>query len=315
MSVSTIFKLAAAAGAAVGGAVLANAAVAASSPKLEPWYDGERAAYFWRGHRIAYTLRGAGKPVVLLHGLHAAASSYEWRHNFEHLANRYRVFAIDLLGFGLSDRPATKYTAQTYVSLLLDFLRDVCAEPPAIVASSLTAAHAVTAAYRAPEHVAGLVLVCPTGLTRLDSPQSPVEIVTQGALEAPIIGESLYNVLVSEASIKYYLERQVFADKRNVDRALVEQMYATSHQRGARYAPAAFVGGALNVDISEIFPRLQMPVLVVWGDQAKLAPATDAVAFLRSNTSVRFEMIEGAGLLPHDEKAGEFNGIVTEFLG
>jgi pimeloyl-ACP methyl ester carboxylesterase len=315
MSVRAIVKLAAAAGAAVGGAALANAAVAAASPKLEPWFEGERAAYFWRGHRIAYTVRGVGKPVLLLHGIHAAASSYEWRHNFEHLASRYRVVAVDLLGFGLSDRPATNYSAQTYVSLLLDFLRDVFTEPVAIVASSLSAAFAVSAVYRAPENVAGLVLVCPTGMTRLGSPQGPIESFSQSLLSAPVVGQSLYNMLVSEASIRYYLRRHVFAGKEAIDPALLSQMYATSHQPGARYAPAAFVGGALNVDISEVFPRLDRPTLVVWGDEAKFAPATDAVAFLRSNPSVRFEMIEGAGLLPHDEKAGEFNGIVTDFLG
>lgn len=315
MSFNAVMKLAAAAGAAVGGAAVANAALAAASPKLDPWFEGERAAYFWRGHRIAYTVRGSGKPILLVHGIHAAASSYEWRHNFEHLASHYRVHAVDLLGFGLSDRPATSYTAQGYVSLLLDFLRDVFTEPPAVVASSLAAAHVVAAAYRAPQNVAGLVLVCPTGIVRLDEPQGLLDVISQGALTAPVLGQTLYNVLVSEASIRYYLRNQVFADPEAIEPGIFEQMYATSHQPGARYAPAAFVGGALNADISEIFPRLTVPTLVVWGSQAKMAPATDAVAFMRSNPAIRFELVEGAGLLPHDEKAGEFNGIVRDFLG
>ncbi len=315
MNSSVLKFAAAAAGVAVGGAAIANAAVAAAAPKLEEWYEGERASYFWRGFRVAHTVRGAGRPVVLLHGIHAAASSYEWRHNFAYLSDRYRVHAVDLLGFGLSDRPATQYTAQTYVSLLLDFLRDAFPEPPCVVASSLTAAYAIVAAYRAPQHVAGLVLVCPTGITRLDDPPGSLGALAIGALSAPVVGQSLYNVLVSEASIRYYLKQQVYAHPESVDDALVRQMYATSHQPGARYAPAAFVGGALNLDVAEVYPRLTKPTLVVWGAQAKMAPVSDAEGFAALNPSVRVEIVDGAGLLPHDERAGWFNGTVTDFIG
>ncbi len=313
--IRAVVKLAAAAGVAVGGAALANAAVAASAPKLEEWYEGEHAAYFWRGYRVAYTVRGEGRPVVLLHGIHAAASSFEWRHNFGYLSDRYRVFAIDLLGFGHSDRPATRYTAQTYVSMLLDFLRDVPPEPPAIVASSLSSAYAVVAAYRAPQHVAGLVLSCPTGIQRLDDAPGPLGALTLGALSAPVVGQSLYNMLVSDASIRYYLKNQVFSSPDSIDETLVRQMYATSHQPGARYAPAAFVGGALNLDIGEVFPRITKPTLVVWGAQARMAPVSDAEAFAAGNPSARIEVVDGAGLLPHDERAGWFNGTVAGFIG
>ncbi len=313
--ISTAFKLAAAAGVAVGGAAMANAAVAAAAPKLEDWFEGEKASYFWRGLKVAYTVKGAGRPMLLVHGIHAAASSYEWRRNFDSLADRYRVHAIDLLGFGMSDRPSMQYSSQTYVSLLLDLLRDVFPEPPAVVASSLSAAYAVLAAYRAPQQIAGLVLVCPTGIDRLDDPLRPIGSIALGALSAPVLGQSLYNLLVSDASIRYYLSNQVLADPKSMDEALVRQMYITSHQPGARYAPAAFVSGALNLDISEVFPRLSKPTLVVWGAKAKMAPVSDAEKFCATNPSVRLEIVDDAGLLPHDEQAAWFNGAVSSFVG
>lgn len=313
--IKAVFKLAAVAATAVGGAAVANAAVAAAAPALEPWFEGERGSYFWRGHKIATITKGAGRPVLLVHGIHAAASSYEWRRTFDHLAERYRVTAIDLLGFGLSDRPATRYEAQTYVSLLLDYLRDAFVEPPVVVASSLGAAYAIVAAYRAPEHVEKLVLVCPTGIVRLDEPKGPFGAATLGAFTAPVVGQALYNVLVSDASIRYYLKNQVFAKPESVDDAIVAQMYATSHQPGARYAPAAFVGGALNLDVSDVFPRVSQPTLVVWGAEAHMAPVSDAEGFAAANPRIRLEIAEGAGLLPHDERAGWFNGVVTDFVG
>lgn len=314
MSIQSLVKLAVAAGAALGGAAMANATIAAAAPPVEDHLEGEKNVYFWRGRRLVYTSRGAGRPLILVHGIHAAASSYEWRRNFERLGAHFRVHAIDLLGFGQSDRPAADYTADTYVSLLSDFLRDVMTEPASIVASSLSCAYAVEVAYRAPQRLDRLVLVCPTGIGRLDSQPGPFDALLQGALSAPVIGESLYNVLVSEASIRYYLRNQVFADPELVDDALVRQMYATSHKTGARYAPAAFLSGALNLDISEPFARLTTPAFVVWGSKAAFTPVTDAIKFAEENPHARVETVADAGLLPHEEKANWFNEAVIEFL-
>jgi pimeloyl-ACP methyl ester carboxylesterase len=314
MSIQSVVKLAVAAGAALGGAAVANATIAAAAPPLEEWLEGEKNAYFWRGRKIAYTTRGVGKPVVLVHGIHAAASSYEWRRNIDRLSSQFRVYAPDLLGFGHSDRPDVEYTAEAYVSLISDFIRDVIAEPASAVASSLACAYAVEAAYRTPQRFDRLVLVCPTGIGKLDQAPGPFDAVVLAAMRAPIVGEALYNVLASEASIRYYLENQVFADPNLVDDELVRQMYATSHQRNARFAPAAFLGGALNLDISEPFGRLTTPSFVIWGARARMTPAEDAIKFAQGNPHARVETVADAGLLPHEEKANWFNEAVVEFL-
>ena len=314
MSLQTIVKLAAVAGAAVGGAAVVNATIARLSPKLEPWFDDELGTYFWKGHRIVYSVRGEGSPVLLVHGIHAAASSFEWRRNVEFLSRRFRVTSVDLLGFGLSDRPAISYSAETYIALLMDFIRDVLPAPPAVVASSLSATYAVSMAFRAPASIAGLVLVNPVGIESLNRQAGPLEVVLHGALESPVVGQSLYNVLVSDASIRHFLREQVFASADAVDEALVAQMYATSHQPGARHAPAAFIGGALNCAIDEIFPRLAVPTLVMLGRDARFGASVSADDFSRLNPDVRVRTIANAGLLPHDERSADFNDVVTQFL-
>lgn len=314
MNVQALFKLAAAAGAVVGGAAVANAAVSRFAPKLEPWYEGEAGVYFWKGHRIAYSVRGAGPDVLLVHGIHAAASSFEWRRNVEHFSRQFRVTSLDLLGFGLSDRPSIAYTAETYIGLMRDFVRDVLPGPPAIVASSLSAAHAVSTAFRDPTILAGLVLVNPVGLGRLHEPAGPLEMALHGAFEVPVVGQALYNVLVSEASIRYYLREQVYANPDAVDPEMVSHMYATSHQPGARHAPAAFIGGALNCAIDGIVPRISVPTLVVVGANARFGATADAEALSRLNPDIRVRTLDDSGLLPHDERSDLFNELVTQFL-
>ena len=83
----------------------------------------------------------------------------EWRAVAAGFAETHRVFAVDLPGFGLSDRPSRSYNAGDYVDFLDDFLRDVVGEPAALVASSLGAAYAIAVAFRSPEQVRSLLLV------------------------------------------------------------------------------------------------------------------------------------------------------------
>jgi pimeloyl-ACP methyl ester carboxylesterase len=90
-------------------------------------------------------------------------------------------------------------------------------------------------------------------------------------------------------------------------------MYATSHRPNARYAPAAFVGGALNLDIAEPFSRLTNRTLVICGAKAPMG-ATNAMAFAEANPYAKIETVADAGLLPHDEKADWFNVTVGDFL-
>ena len=105
---------------------------------------------FWPGPYgdIFYTRQGKGRPVVLLHGIYAGASGYEWRKNFDALSEHDQVYAPDWLGFGLSDKPRIRYTAAQYIEQLGQFLREVVKEPCALVASSLASAYAVQVAAR-----------------------------------------------------------------------------------------------------------------------------------------------------------------------
>src|SRR4051812_34975110 len=98
-------KLAMSGGAALGVAAIYNALVRRHVSTLDNLIGGEEGWFKWRGHRVAYTVRGHGPPLLLVHSLHAAAWSYEWRANADALARYHTVYTIDLLGFGRSDRP------------------------------------------------------------------------------------------------------------------------------------------------------------------------------------------------------------------
>jgi pimeloyl-ACP methyl ester carboxylesterase len=305
---------AAAAGAAAGAAAF-NRRVAQPAGSLPNPIGGEEGAYAWQGHRVAYTRRGAGPAVLLVHSIHAAAWSFEWRKNVDALAAAgHTVYTIDLLGFGRSDRPPLAYTARLYVSLLLDFVRDVVGAPCALVGSSLGGAFVVAVAARDPERFPAVVLCTPVGITRLSSPPTPPNDATTALIRAPFVGEALFNALTSRPSMSLFL-RATYKDDSKFTPDVLDAYWQTAHQPGARFAPAAFVGMQLNLNVRDAARRLAQPVLITWGKQSKEVPNSELDAYRELVGHAEAAVYDPCGSLPHDERADEWNARVAEFLG
>ena len=298
--------------AAVAGAAAINAAVSRPLGSLPNLIGGDSGWYEWRGYRVAWTRRGSGPAVLLVHSIHAAGWSYEWRHNVDVLAEAgHTVWTIDLLGFGRSDRPDVDYSARLFVDLLRDFITEAVAEPTVLVASSLSGAHAVAVAagFRG---VSRLVLVGAPGITRLAMPAKPMNDATRASITAPIAGQALFNALVSRPSLAAFL-RRTYYDKTRVTPELLDAYSATAHQPGARYAPAAFIGMGLNLYVGGALGRVRQPILLTWGREAKEVPLSelDNYRAIRPDATVR--TFEACAALPHDERAAEWNATVLEF--
>ncbi len=155
------------AGLVVGGTLgvlsVFNRITESQAGELDTALKGEERRYPWKYGDVFYQVRGnrEAKPLLLIHGFGPGASSFEWRKNVDALSEQYRVYVLDLLGFGLSDRPSIDYTAETFTDLIGDFLREVIARPTVVVAHSLTCAYVIANAYRRPQLFERLVLVSP----------------------------------------------------------------------------------------------------------------------------------------------------------
>jgi pimeloyl-ACP methyl ester carboxylesterase len=310
------WRKAAVVGGVVGGAALGAAAMrgaARGSAPLENPLGGEAGEMLWRGHRIAYTRQGSGTPVLLVHGLHAGASSLEWRHTVPALVDRHTVITVDLLGFGRSDRPAARYTPGLYQALLGDILARVVRESCAVVASSLSAAHLIALAARDPRQIAVLALIAPTGVAHLRDPEPTGSATTRLLLEAPVVGNTVYNGLTSAASMRRFLEA-AYADDRLVTPAMVESYVRTARQHGGRHAIAAVMNGTLNVDVRTALRRVRQPTLMLWGNLARQNPVEHAHAFRVLKYDLEWTLIQEAGDFPHDERPDEVNAALRQFL-
>lgn len=305
-------KVAVAAG-AVGGLWALNRRLEGGS-RPPSGLGGAAWRFRWRGRKLAYSVAGEGEPLLLVHGVYAGASSLEFRENFEELSRNFRVYALDLLGCGLSEKPRRRYGPEDVASQVEDFVREEIGGGAHLVASSLTAALVVPAAVHSPKLFKKLVLVCPTGQGTLDRPSGVLGDAVLGLLEAPIVGDTLYHALVSRAGIRYYLTKMAYHDPALVTDGVVEDYYRAGHGPGARHFPASFVAGKLNLGIQDLWPRVPHKSLVCWGQQAETAPLSDLGNFTRNNPRSEPRVFRDAALLPHVERAGTFNEEARTFL-
>lgn len=286
---------------------------------------GERRVYRWRGYNIAYVVRGHGAadrpPLLFVHSIHAAAWNAEWRHNVAALAggtddgefeDGYTCFAIDLLGFGASERPPIRYQAQLYIDLIRDFLADVVGEPAVVIGSSLGGTYAVAVAAAFPQLVRAVVAVGPAGVTRLAEPGGMLNDAVQGLFRSNVPGTALFSALVSRASIGFFL-KDIYADPKAMTAETLELYRVTAAQPNARFAPAAFVGMSLNRDIRQALPALEVPFLLLWGREATQTPFREAAGVHALVPDAPFVTLPG-GDLPHDEHPAAFNQALAEFL-
>jgi pimeloyl-ACP methyl ester carboxylesterase len=300
-------------GAVVGAAAAYNAIARKGVDNLTNLIGGEEGGFDWRGYRIAFTRRGSGPALLLIHGIHPAAWSYEWHDNVDALARGNTVYTIDLLGFGRSSRPAIRYSARLYISLISDFVDKVIGESCTLVATSLSGAYAIVLAARDPERFPAVALIAPTGLVRANRPASIAGEAGRLAVEAPIVGTAMFNSLVSRRGLKEFLE-DTYVDHTIVTKELIDIYYWTSHQRGARHAPAAFLSGHLNIDVRQALRRLTQPGILIWGEEGSAAPVEEFRGFRTVKPDLEMSILSPAGDLPHDERPDDFNVILSSWL-
>ena len=300
-------------GAAFGALAALNSALAAPPPPAPPVAGQPQRFRHARGD-IHYTVSGSGPAVVLIHGPGVAASSFEMRYIAEPLARGFRVYCLDLLGFGHSERPRIAYDAALYRSVLEDFLALVVGGGARIVASGLSGAYCLAIAADRPDLIASLVLSAPPPPD--GTPEAPA-LVGKAAdivLGAPVLGQSLFNALITRNGIRAYLRDRAYSNPELVTESMVDAYYATAHQPHARRACQAFLAGRLHLDARVALAAVRQPLLVVFGADARQASEGRAAAYARLNPRAQVLLLDRSRAFPHEEQAERFAAAAAAWL-
>jgi pimeloyl-ACP methyl ester carboxylesterase len=280
----------------------------------------EKHVWTWQGHQIQYTVMGTGKPLVLIHGF--GASIGHWRKNIPVLAEAgYRVFAIDLLGFGGSDKPAWDYTLELWQQQLKDFWHAHIQEPTVFIGNSIGALLSLMVVTHEPEIAAGGVLInCAGGLNhRPDELPLPLRLVMgmfTKFVTSQVTGPLLFNLIRQKPRIRRTL-MQVYRDREAITEELVDLIYTPSCDPGAQRVFASVLTAPPGPSPTELLPQVEHPLLVIWGENDPWTPIAGAAIYQQQRETgkdVEFVSIANAGHCPHDEKPEAVNQLMLQWL-
>ncbi len=252
-----------------------------------------------------------GRPLVLVHSINAAASAFEMKPLFEHYRQTRPVYALDLPGYGFSDRRDRVYSPSLFVATLGAFLQDEVGAPVDLVALSLGSEFAATVAHTGGEWVHSLALLSPTGFGEPRSIEPDTSEKIRTAVDFPLWGQAIFDLLVTRRSINYFLGKN-FAGPPNAE--MIDYAYAAAHQPGARNAPYYFVSGQLFTwDIRErVYEQLVTPTLVIYDKDPNISFALLPAA-LERNPNLRMLRVGPSCGLPQWEKLPETTQALDDF--
>jgi pimeloyl-ACP methyl ester carboxylesterase len=262
------------------------------------------------GFQMRYQAKGEGTAVILIHGF--ASSIVTWHRNIDDLARDHRVYAIDLKGWGLSDKPGDgDYSLLAQAHHLRSFMTAVGIERAVLVGHSMGGTVAAHFAIEYPEAVLGIVLVDPAGARRF-----PYLWLLSRAMTVPVLRRWML------LGMQYAMTNEALLSS-GMPRAYYNPAYLTPEMKAALLAPFhtqgfddAFINLARDVRHMHLrggAHRVQCPTLIVWGEHDAVVPPADARYFVENIPSSRLVILPRAGHLPHDEQAATFNRLIREF--
>lgn len=319
-------------GALVGGALLLAPLAAAGGwiaysrlavdhdVPLPKAMDARRATVGTTAGRLSYYVddSAGGRPLVLIHSINAGASAYEMRPLFETYRGQRSVYALELPGFGFSDRPDVEYTPDMYQRAIGEFLDKVLDQPADVVALSLSGEFAALAAAAQPGRFNSLTLLSPTGFSapgeESQMNRSRSDAMSDTMLRVfrfPFGGRAFFDLIATMPSIRYFLNISFTGSP---DEGLVQYAYQSSHQPGAHHAPLYFLTGRLFSEgiRDRAYAPLTMPVLVIYDDDPftgfeQLRPFAD------EHPNWHLARVQPTRGLPHFDQLGQTTDALDAF--
>jgi len=269
---------------------------------------------------LSVYVTGQGRPLLLVHTVNASASAAEVRTVFERMGQHRTVYAIDLPGFGNSERSDRLYTPRLMTDAILDLAAYIRTQHPdqAIdaLAASLSCEFLVRAAVEQPATFRTLSLVSPTGLSGLRLRQgAPGSTYGQNwllaLLKGPGWGSALFKGLTRPSVIRYFLNKTW--GSRAIDETMYDYAVWTTRQHGAEHAPLCFLSAQMfSADITTIYDQLRLPVWVSHGVRGDFVDYRGKARFA-THANWQFTVFN-SGALPYFECPQEFAEKMLAFM-
>lgn len=287
----------------------------------------------WQCHDIYYVQAGttdqqpfSDKPsLLLIHGF--GASTDHWRKNIAELQHEFDVWAIDLLGFGRSDKPDIAYSADVWQHQLQDFIAKVIGRPVVLAGNSLGGYASLCVAAGASEWVKGVILLNSAGpfsnpedaadsnrdQSLTDQMKKSLGRLIKNMILHPIPSYLVFQYTRRRSTIRKTLEK-VYLDSSAVTDQLVEDIYRPSCDPGAAKVFASVFKSKRGEPVNVLLQKLGCPLLMIWGEGDPWMNTRDRGAKFREYYPSLTEQYVQAGHCPHDEIPHQINRIMKDWI-
>lgn len=286
---------------------------------------GNQRDWVWRGWQTRYTYirptqnHQKSAPLILIHGF--GASIGHWRHNLEVLGEHHTVYALDMLGWGASEKAPANYNVRLWVEQVYDFWKTFIRQPVILVGNSLGSLVSLAAAATYPEMVQGVVMMSlpDPSLEQEAIPPflRPVVATIKSIVASPLLLKPVFyflrrpNILRRWAAIAY-------ANPEAITDELIEILAAPPQDRGSARAFAALFKATTNADfglsVKKVLPSLTIPMLLIWGQKDRFVPPALASEFAQYNENLQLLDLEDVGHCPHDENPEMVNQAILDWI-
>ncbi|ELS33304.1 MULTISPECIES: alpha/beta fold hydrolase [Pseudanabaena] len=276
----------------------------------------------WRDQKVYFVKAGDNlqrPPLLLVHGF--GASTDHWRKNIADLSQEFEVYAIDLLGFGRSQKPAWEYSGDLWRDQLDDFISTQIQRPTVIAGNSLGGYAALCVAADRPQSVAGVVLLNsagpftdtnPLGSRKVNPLQKAISKTLQGVLRQPWANQLLFAFVRQKSRIRSTLNK-VYLDRSAVTEQLVEEIYRPSCDEGAAQVFASVFSSPQGKKVDELLKAIAVPLLTIWGEGDPWMNSRSRGAKFREFYPALTEHYINAGHCPHDESPAIVNQLIRDW--
>ncbi|HJV47157.1 MAG TPA: alpha/beta hydrolase [Bacillota bacterium] len=261
------------------------------------------------GVRIHYLQKGEGQPVILIHGL--GAYSYTWRYNFDELAHDFKVYALDLKGFGLSDKPKkTGYSIDDHVKLVQKFIEKIEEKPVHLVGSSMGGEIGLRICLDSPELIDKLVLIGSSGYR------------DRIPWYYRVLGYLPYNQWVKRYIQKKYLKEELLAQ---VVKDAFYDPEKLKPQEIKNYIYPVFLTGFEEAYLSLFrkfdfgkrlneYSAIQHQALILAGENDRVIPLQHLQRLNQDLSNSTLVTLKKAGHFLHEERPEVVNQLIHQFL-
>ena len=245
--------------------------------------------YIWhwqeKQYRVVYETIGQGTPVLLLPAFSTVSSRGEMKGIAQILASQYQVTVLDWLGFGESECPPVDYNPVLFQELLQDFGAKFFNSPIILIAAGHASGYALKLVKDKPDIVSKLILVAPTwqGPLRVMGLPDGIRNGIKDLVRSPLLGQTLYYFNTRPSFLRLMYKRHVYVDETKLTPEFIAQKHRITSKKGARYAPAAFVTGAIDPvtnreEFLSYLSSLSIPILILLAENAPPKSKSEMVA-------------------------------------